>query len=45
MWVGWLVIDRIRWSATSSSVLVTGQVIRNMQTRVLAARPAHEWQK
>jgi hypothetical protein len=30
MWVGWLATDRMRRSATSSSVRVTGQVISNM---------------
>jgi hypothetical protein len=37
MWVGWLVTDRIRRSATNSSVLVTGQVIRNMAGRIVPA--------
>jgi hypothetical protein len=40
-----LVTDRIRRSATSSSVLVTGQVISNMQLRVLSSAVRDEWQK
>ena len=39
MWVAWLTIDLIvRRSATSSSVLVTGQVIRNMGEACVAFR-------
>jgi hypothetical protein len=40
-----LVSARIRRSATSSSVRVTGQVIRNMTTTLLATVPGYEWQK
>jgi hypothetical protein len=45
MCVGWLVTERIRRSATSSSVLVTGQVISNMPRRVRAAVAGYEWQE
>ena len=45
MWVGWLTTERMRRSATSSSVLVTGQVISNMDKIVLLTAHGHEWQK
>jgi hypothetical protein len=45
MCVGWLATDRIRRSATSSSVLVTGQVISNMALRVRASKARDEWQE
>lgn len=44
MWVGWLVTDRMRWSATSSSVLVAGQVISNTGEACARSSRTDEWQ-